>query len=85
MVNAATYRKIKDNFLMACVHLVWLLGVQYNLKLTVLHIRGTCNQYADTLSRWDGYSNCDITEVKFFKKCIWVNPRCFDMVPNFDI
>ena len=51
VVNAFTFHKIKDNYLMACVHSVWLLCAQYNIKLKVVHIRGTCNQYADILSR----------------------------------
>ena len=85
MVNAFTFQKIQDNFLMACVRSVCLLCAQYNIKLKVLHIRGTCNQYADILSRWDSYANCKITEVKFLNTCTWLNPNALDMIPNFEI
>ena len=31
VVNAFTFHKIKDNYLMACVRSVWLLCAQYNI------------------------------------------------------
>ena len=85
VVNAFTFKKIKDKFLMSCVCSVWLLCAQYNIKLKVLHIRGTCNQYADILSRWDSYANCNITEVKFLNTCTWLHLNALDMIPNFEI
>ena len=85
VVNAFTSHKIKDNYLMACVHSVWLLCAQYNIKLKVLHIRGTCNQYADILSRWDSYVNNNIIEVKFLNTCTWLKANALDMIPNFEI
>ena len=85
VVNAFTFHKIKDNYLMACVRSVWLLCAQYNIKLKVSHIRGTCNQYADILSRWDSYVNCNMTEVQFLKACTWLRPNAQEMIPNFQV
>ena len=58
VVNAFTSYRVRNSFLMAIIRSVWLYTAAYNINLVVKHISGTCNVYADVLSRWPYY--CDL-------------------------
>ena len=82
VVQAFTFHKIKDVWLMACVRNKWQFTATYNINLTVNHISGQENTYADILSRWDRNKNVICTEVKYLQSCHWYN-ACADMLyPN---
>ena len=75
----------RDPFLSACARTLWLLKAKYNVHMEVQHIRGSLNTYADTLSRWPGFSNSTSAVVKHLKKCEWhvVNETLLE--PDFSV
>ena len=46
--------KTRDAFLAASSRNIWYLTAVHNIDLQFTHIRGTSNQLADILSRWQG-------------------------------
>ena len=70
VVNAFTFPKIRDPWLMACVRNVWYFTALYNVQLEVKHIAGIKNIYADILSRWHTYSHMNNITVQYLQSCI---------------
>ena len=70
---------------MACCRTLWWLSAVYNLDIIVKHIYGSDNVKADILSRWDAYKDCDNTQVKFLKSCVWEETSSNMLWPNFKI
>ena len=85
MVDAYTYHRIQDPFLMACVRSVWLICAVNNIKLQVDHVRGKENIYADILSRRQAYLHSDSPYVSILKRCNWYNSQPVNAIPNFNI
>ena len=54
VVNSISSGCSWDSFLGSVARNIWLLTATHDIELTVLHIPGKKNIYADTLSRWYG-------------------------------
>ena len=46
--------KTRDAFLAASARNIWYLTTVHDIDIQYSHIKGTSNQLADTLSRWQG-------------------------------
>ena len=85
VVNAFQNNRIRDPWLMACTRTLWYYTAAYNIDITVKHIYGVQNVYADTLSRWGIYEHQVRPVVRYLKKCKWKNITQNMLFPNFQI
>ena len=75
----------RDLFLAACARTLWLIKAQFNIIVTVSHIRGKDNIYADILSRWPSMRHGHSPVIQYLKSCTWHNVSIDDLQPNFSI
>ena len=85
VVNAFTFHKIRDPWLMTYVRNVWYFTALYNVQLEVKHIEGIKNIYADILSRWQSYSHSNNVTVQYLKSCVWERTDPNMLYPSFEI
>ena len=89
-VNAAVVSIInsgsnRDPFLAACTRTLWLIKAQYNIMVSVSHIRGKDNVYADILSRWPSMKHTKSPVIHYLKSCTWHTVNTNDLQPDFSI
>ena len=75
----------RDPFLAACARTLWLLKAKFNILVTVSHIRGKDNVYADILSRWPNMKYNGSPVVHYLKSCTWHTVDDHDLQPDFSI
>ena len=85
VVSILNSGRTKDKFLAACARTLWLIKAKYNIKVTVEHIQGVKNIYADTLSRWLHFKNVDNDTVRHLKSCAWTDIHMGTLNPDFSI
>ena len=85
VVNILNNGRTRDPFLSACARSIWLVQAKFNIQVSVEHIQGQCNTYADTLSRWHHFKNCDSSTVNYLKLCDWYDIQTDTLQPDFYI
>ena len=75
----------RDPFLAACARTLWLIKAQFNIIVTVCHIRGKDNVYADILSRWPSMRHGHSPDIQYLKSCTWHNVSIDDLQLIFSI
>ena len=73
----------KEPFLGACARTSWLLQVKFNISVKVVHIKGTSNTYADTLSRWPHFKHGNSPAVNHLISCCWLRIQDKWLEPDF--
>ena len=82
VINSGSSR---DPFLAACTRTLWLIKAQYNIIVSVSHIRGKDNVYADTLSRWPSMKHTQSPVIQYLRSCTWHTVNTNDLQPDFSI
>ena len=85
VVSILNSRKSRDPFLSACAHTLWLIKADFNINVTVVHIPGHSNIYADILSQLCHYKNLNNSIVQYLKSCTWYNVDKHSLCPDFSI
>ena len=85
VVNILNSGRTKDKFLAACARTLWLIKAKDNIKVTVEHIQGVKNIYADTLSRWPHFRNVENDTVRQLKSCVWTDIQMDTLNPDFSV
>ena len=82
VINSGSSR---DPFLAACTRTLWLIKAQYNIIVSVSHIRGKDNVYADILSRWPSMKHTKSPVIHYLRSCTWHTVNTNDLQPDFSI
>ena len=75
----------RDPFLAACAWTLWLIKAQFNIAVSVSHIKGKDNIYANVLSRWPVMKSSKSPAIAFLKSCTWHAVNDNDLQPDFSI
>ena len=85
VVNVLSNGHSRDPFLSACVHTLWLIYATFNIQVSVQHISGVSNVYADTLSRWMHFQHVNNCVTRFLKLCDWCSIDVSMLQPDFSV
>ena len=82
VVQVVATGKIKDRFLAACIHNVWLITAALDIDLRISHIKGSDNDVADLLSRLHSDTYVENSLYAWIlENCTWdkVPIQCFNL------
>ena len=72
VVQVVQSGKSRDAFLSTCLRNIWLLVAAFDIDLQIIHIQGTNNIIADTLSRLYSETPGNLQVLQYIKeKCTW--------------